>query len=145
MATFTDRHQRTWTVVVLTTDLRRVREATGFELSKVLDDNFSRLQQLDADPELLCRVLFVLVADQAKAIPLTEEQFTRGVSGDATEAAFDALVQALADFFPSHRRKLLLTVAEKRKECIAEATRVIATLSDSPSDSAGSPGSTPPG
>jgi hypothetical protein len=108
MATFTDNAGRGWLVSIDTRQLRRVREATSFELGRLLDDGMRRLNEIGTDPELLCRVLFVLVGDQAGRVGVSEDQFFAGIGGDSLEAAFDAFLKAFADFCPSRRRALLL-------------------------------------
>lgn len=151
MATFKDNAGREWAVAVDVLQLRRVREATGFELGKLLDDNLRRLRELGADPELLCRVLFALCSEQAGRIGVSEEQFLRGVAGDALEAAFDAFMMGYADFCPSQQRKLLTTLARKQKEHAATmseramAALEAATPSGSVTGSPESSASIPPG
>ncbi len=156
MATFKDNAGREWLVSINTLQLRRVREATGFELGKLLDDKLRRLHEIASDPELLCRVLFVLCSKQREAV--TEEQFFESLSGDQLEAAFDAFVKAYADFCPSQRRALLLTLVAKEKELTVAVTAkgiadlvavtpegMIETLSKPAGDSAESSESIPPG
>lgn len=127
MATFKDSTGREWLVSINTLQLRRVREATGFELGKLLEDNLRRLHEISADPELLGRVLFALCKGQQ--LTVTEEQFLSALGGDQLEPAFDAFVRAYADFCPSQRRALLLTLVEKEKElATAVATRSMADL-----------------
>lgn len=151
MATFRDQAGRVWTPSVNVLSLRLVREQTGFELGKLLDDGLRRLNDLAADPELLCRVLFVLCRDQAERHRIDLDTFMVGVAGDCLADAFDAFLQAFADFCPSQRRALLLTLAERNKEQTAAATeRALealraGTASDSPSASPGFAGPTPPG
>jgi len=120
MATFRDSVGREWLVSIETLQLRRVREATGFELAKLLDDKMRRLHELAADPELLCRVLFALCSKQHAEV--TEDQLFAAMGGDQLEPAFDAFIRAYADFCPSQRRALLLTLVAKEKELATAVT-----------------------
>lgn len=151
MATFRDTNGREWHLSITVRSLRLVREATGFELAKLLDDGLRRLNEVATDPELLCRVLFVLVGDQAAKHKIDADTFADGIAGDALAEAFDAFLQAFADFCPSQRRALLTTLAEKNKEQAATATAAAlealrgGTASTSPSGSPASSASTPTG
>lgn len=149
MARFRDLAGREWQVAIRVASLSRVREETGFELGKLLDEKLRRLGEIAADPELLCRVLYVLIGDQAVKVGVTLDQFFEAMAGDPLEEAFDAFLEAFADFCPSQRRQLLRTLARKNKEAAAEATgramAVLETSSTSPTDSPGSPESTPAG
>lgn len=120
MAKFTNEAGREFRPRIDVGSLRRVREATGFELAKVLDDDLRRLREIAADPELFARVLFVLCGDEAKQYG--EDAFQAGLCGDALVAAWDAFMGAYADFCPSHRRDLLRRMAEKAKQVADLAT-----------------------
>jgi hypothetical protein len=143
MATFKDSANREWLVSIDTLQLRRVREATKFELAKLLADKMRLLQEIAADPELLASVLFVLCREQVTKLGVTEEQFFAGLAGDPLAEAFDAFIQAYADFSPSHLRKLLLTMVKKQKEYVEERTAEAVekleapneTVKNSPTDS----------
>lgn len=149
MAQFRDLAGREWRVAIRVASLARVRVETNFELSKLLDEKLRRLGEIAADPELLCRVLFVLIADQAEKQGVTLDQFFESMAGDPLEEAFDAFLEAFADFCPSQRRALLRMLARKNKEAAAAATgRAMAALETSrtsPTDSPGSPESIPEG
>ena len=151
MTAFKDNSGREWRPVVTVRALGRVREATGgFELGKLLDENMRRLQELAADPELLCKVLFALCPADADRLKIDLDTFMESVAGDALADAFDAFLAAYADFCPSQRRALLLTLAEKSKELETEATAAAldrlrgGTASGSPTSSPASSESTPP-
>lgn len=147
MAKFTDTKGREWSLAVDTFQLGNVRKLTGFELSKLFENDLARLRQLGSDPELLCRVLFAICQEQATAAGVTEENFMRGMGGDSLAAAFDAFYEAFADFCPSQRRELLRALAKKERETSAEmvtmatsrieaitTAEILKTLNDLPTD-----------
>lgn len=150
--TFKDEAGREWSIRVDVRALRTVREATGFELAKLLDDNLKRLGELGADPELFCRVLWALADNTKHAVEL--DTFLVSMAGDSLEAAFNGFLLAYADFCPSQRRALLLSLVTKTQELsTAQTAKAIEridgltpeTLSGGPGDSPDSSASTPAG
>lgn len=99
MATFTDNRGRQWVVSLTLGDLRRLREAAGVDLARVLTDDTALGRLLYADPDTLGRVLWVLCGDQAKAAELDEAQFADGFDADTFVRCGDALAEAVLGFF----------------------------------------------
>lgn len=135
MATFRDRAGREWVVTIDVLQLERVRESTGFEIGKLLAEEMRRYVELSTDPELLCRVLFALCADQARGLRVTREDFFRALAGDELFDAWVAFQGAYLDFCPNHVRKPLA-------EVVAAATRGATATTNGPAgnspDSSGS-------
>ena len=153
MKTFTDNAGRTWTVQVNVAAIKRVRGLVGIDLYKLVDDGFQALAKLVSDPVQLADVLYCLLKDEADAKQVTDEEFGRGLAGDAIMLAADAFVEELIDFFPDARaraglrkvieagrkvRLRLLTHAETLLERIypeVEASKLIASFGNSPASS----------
>ena len=93
---------------------RDVRQALQLNLSR--QEDFERL--ID-DPLLAVDVLQVLCKKQIDARTMTAKEFDLVFDGDGLEAARDALVRAVVDFFPKPRReafeKLFTMAARKTK------------------------------
>lgn len=100
MRPFTDNLNRVWTVEINVTAIKRVKALVGPDLFKLMDNRFEKLQVLLGDPVTLADVLFVLCQDQAAAKNLTDEDFGRGLAGQALGDAGEAFLKALIDFFP---------------------------------------------
>ncbi|MCJ7543370.1 MAG: hypothetical protein MUP47_02200 [Phycisphaerae bacterium] len=112
MKTFTTTDpDRLWNVAIDVNALRRLRAAVHVDLMEAIQGDL--LDKLAADPVLLVDVLWVLCREQAEAAGITDEQFGGAVIGDVIEAATDALLEELADFFPQRRRKVLRMAKEK--------------------------------
>ncbi len=157
MRTFTDNAGRTWTVQVNVAAIKRVRGLLGVDLYKLVDDGFQALAKLVSDPVELADVLYCLVKDEADAKQITDEDFGRGLAGDAITLAADAFVEELIDFFPDARaraglkkvidagkkvRERLLTHAETLLERVdpeVEANKLIASFGSSPESLASTP------
>lgn len=60
--------------------------------------------RLADDPILLCDVLYVLCRQQAEERKITDEDFGRGLAGDALGEATKAMLAELADFFREPQR-----------------------------------------
>ncbi|MGE4529659.1 MAG: hypothetical protein AB7D00_14940 [Rhodospirillaceae bacterium] len=121
MRTFVDNAGRTWTVAVTVDALKRVRSLCGVDLMGVVGDG-ALLDRLVADPVLLCDVVFAACKDQADAKGVSDADFGRAMAGDAIEQATTALLEALADFFPSRKRAVLQRVIEKMRQVDSRLT-----------------------
>lgn len=111
MRTFTDTAGHTWTVNINVDAIKRVRAACKINLWTIVD-NKENLAQLN-DPVTLVDVIFVVCSDEATARTVDDVAFAKALGGDALEAATNALMEALVDFFPKARRMLLSKVLEK--------------------------------
>ena len=158
MAEFRDHEGRTWTVQVTTATLKRVKSLLGLDLGRMAADG-SLYKALADDPIMLCDLLYAICRPEADERKLSDEDFGRGLAGDAIDAATTALMEGLIDFFPKGRRELhrkalakFRTLEEKAirnaedriesDELDRELDRRLESLSSATS-SEGSPGSTP--
>ena len=111
---FTDAEGRKWAVTLNVALAKRVRQATGVDVYRLADDGLKPLAVLLGDPITLVDVLYLLAGAEAKAV--SEESFGGAISGDVIQAAADAFVEALVDFFPDPaKRAALRGVLEKGK------------------------------
>ena len=124
MKPFTDSANRTWTVTINVDAIKRVRSLLGIDLLKVLDDGCKLLADLHDDPVLLVDVLYCLCKLQADTLKVSDEDFGRAMFGDAILSAHTALIQELADFFPSARQR------EAIKKVIGKTSQVVDRLLD---------------
>ena len=105
MAEFRDNEGRTWLVTVTTTTLKRVKSLLDVDLGKMAADG-SLYKVLAEDPILLCDLLYAICKPEADARNIKDEDFGRGLAGDAIDDATTALMEGLIDFFPKGRREL---------------------------------------
>lgn len=127
MPTFKDNENRTWAVSLTGLGVKRIKDelriniVDGFDLSAKAKRNV--LQDIGDDPTILFDILEVLCRDQFSKHQVTGEQFAEALFGDALESATTALMEALCDFFPSLKRKLLralMTRMQERKNAVTE-------------------------
>lgn len=127
MPTFKDNANRTWTVTLTGLGVKRIKDelriniVDGFDLSSKAKRNV--LQDIGDDPTILFDILEVLCRDQFSQHQVTGEQFAEALFGDALESATTALMEALCDFFPSLKRKILRTLMARmqdRKSSVTE-------------------------
>ena len=111
MTTFNDTQGRTWTISINVDAIRRVRSLLNVNLLDAVDGKL--LEQLVVDPVLLCDILFALVKPEADARNVTDEDFGRALGGDALDHATTALLEGLADFFPSAKAAVFRQAIEK--------------------------------
>jgi hypothetical protein len=150
VATFADDDKRVWVVRLNVQLLTEIEERTGVSVDRLLDPATKEMAKL-ADPRQLVRVLWVFVEVQAGKLGVSPEQFGRAIGGDALEAGFDALLDAIVNFFPARQRGALTALTGKIHEvadlAAKEATAAIAALdpaslasaTNSPASSASTP------
>jgi hypothetical protein len=122
MQKFVDRAGRIWIVDIDNTTLRRVKTLTGVHLLEAIDGDL--ITRLSTDPLLLGDVLFAICKPQADQQQITDEAFGEGLAGNSIDDATGALLEALINYFPESRRRLLRKAAEKQKA--AESKLMIA-------------------
>lgn len=110
MHDFKDAIGRTWSITVTVDTVRRVRQLVSVDLLQVVKTDL--LERLANDPVLLVDVLFAACKPQADHQRIDGDSFAAGLCGDAIDAAAMALIGAIADFFPSPTRKLLMRVID---------------------------------
>ncbi len=120
MKTFTDTAGRTWTVCVNVDAIKRVRTLLGINLLDVLDDGCKLLAQLHDDPILLVDVLYCICKPDADGKLITDEEFGRGMSGDALLQGNQALLEGLSDFFPSARQRAAIKGLLQKTQQVAD-------------------------
>lgn len=154
MKTFKDAAGREWQIVVDVGTAKAARDLRGVDLFKL---HSSEAERVFSDPCLLVDVLYVLCRQQCEIRSISDEDFGRAMVGDAIEDGANALLGAVADFFPSPRRLLLQRQMAKAEELASEVmsaanraieqldvTALVRTASRLPTDSPALSGSTPP-
>lgn len=118
MRTFKDTAGRTWTVQLNVDAIKRVRSLLTVDLLEVADG--SLIERLAGDPILLCDVVFAIVKPDADAAQVSDTDFGRAMGGDCLEHATTALLEELADFFPSSKRQVLRLALAKLRDVDAK-------------------------
>ena len=115
--TFTDSKGRTWICRVDTEALRRVRDCLGYNLA-----GEDAMQKLQDDPVLLVDTIFAVILPQAQAANVTGVDFGKSLEKDIIDDATLALLEGLADYFPTRRRLILEAAIETTKKTITDVT-----------------------
>jgi hypothetical protein len=123
--TFCDALNRKWEVIINVAAVKRVRDLVKVDLAQVTEQ---LVKDLMSDPVLLCDVLFALVQPAAASAQVSDEEFGRGMGGDALEAATAALLDELIDFFPKSRRQVMERAREKQLRMEAAGAKAISEL-----------------
>ena len=106
-----------------------LRPITVATLMKARSDGFAwfaRIEELDAtllDPVRLCEACAICTG-------LTVDEIAAGLSGDALETAQDAVVEALADFYPARISRAIRAGIKSMRERIDQAIEPAATSED---------------
>ena len=113
MREFKDKDGRGWQVLIDVGQIELVRDVLQVDLYGLFSDEAKRLF---SDPVLLVDVLFVLCRNQAETRKMSDVDFGRSFDGDTLEAAADALLEEVLNFFPSSRRRVLRATVDKSRE-----------------------------
>ena len=124
MATFQDAAGRVWHVRITVATVRRVQELLGLDLLQLAGGPL--IAQLATDPSALVDVLYVVCKPQADAETISGEAFADQIAGDVIDAATEALLDAMVDFLPESRRRLL----SKARDKFAAATAATMTQAE---------------
>lgn len=131
MSEFIDASGNAWQVRIDVSTIKRVRDKYGIDLSKVMSSQVE-LSRLADDVVLLVDVLFAVVSPQAESRGISEEGFAHLLLGDTIEAATNALMEGIIDFFPQSRRILLRQLWDKLKQydkqTMSKASQAISEL-----------------
>jgi hypothetical protein len=122
MQTFNDTQGRAWQVDVTVETIKRVKGLLGLDLLEIVGGDLA--ERLSTDPILLCDVLYAVCKPEAEQRNVSDEEFGRGLAGDAIDAATGALLEALVDFFPKLRRGLLKTALGRLTELQTRAVEL---------------------
>lgn len=129
-AFFIDTRGRRWHLAFDFSLAKRVREHAGLDFVNYADGK--ALLAIHADDEKLVQVLWLLVAEEARAVGIEEEDFGRGLGGDALEQALTALEQALLNFSRPAKRQALEAIRERAHEVVAAEAQMVQTKIRSP-------------
>ncbi len=114
MPHFTDTAGHRWNLALSVGTVKRVRELSGVDLLTILDKP-QALVDLASDPVRFVDVLFIVIKPQADQIGICDEAFGESLDGETVEAATDAFLEALVDFFPGARKTTLKRVLDRAK------------------------------
>lgn len=125
MKVITDNLGREWEIKITITNIQRVKEHTGVDLTRLVvidsngnvDNGKSMVNQLADDPVKLMMVIWTLCRPQAEARQIDPEAFFNGFSGDAIPAANYAMLEEVADFFPSAQRRMIRRYIDLTRRC----------------------------
>lgn len=138
MATFVDSEGREWQVRLTVGALGDVREEAGVDLGAALRSEQGLAELVLGDPAALVKVLWVLVESQSLDKDVDPVRFAHGFDGATLERATEALLAAVADFFPRSRVGKAL-----RENLSAALTRMDDAVLAKLQASSSSPGNSP--
>lgn len=154
MHCFTDNVGRVWEVEINVAQAKRVRGLLGVDFYTLPDDGFTLLGKLVSSPIDLVDVLYVLCKPQADSWGVSDEDFGRALGGDSIDAATEAFLAEVVDFFPKPRvraglkkvlaaARALSEATEAKLEAAIDAIDLESLVRPSPTDSPASSESTP--
>lgn len=118
MPTFCDDHGDQWLLKVTIGGVDRCRDIAGVDLLTIVGgEGFG---EFIGDPVRAAKAVYAVVRPEANRRGVSEEQFLERLSGDAMDAARNALLDGIVDFFPSPAER------RARRNLLAEIRRVIA-------------------
>ena len=110
---------KTWKLAITIGAVKRIKQDLGVDLLALQEGDPPLIQRLNTDLALLVDVIYSAVRPQAEAENVTDTQFGEAFGGEESYAAYQAFMEALADFFRLlHRPDLqrLVTTCEELVE-----------------------------
>lgn len=112
MKTFRTNDGTEWRVVVNVLTIKRVMDLTGLRLTDLFS-TADKIQEFFANEVRFCEVLYATIKPDADAAGKSIDDFLAVIDGSVFEAAAEALLAEVVDFFPEPRKGLLKKVLEK--------------------------------
>ena len=133
MKSFTDNTGRAWTLVVNVATIKRVRALCGVDLNSIVEVEDGKpsaklLERLSGDPVLLVDVLYAVCKPECDQRGVSDEDFGAAMAGDSVEAATDALLDEVIDFFPETKRRAFRKILSASRRFGEAAKRRLAEL-----------------
>lgn len=149
MSRFTDYKGRQWDLHLTAGNVAAAKRETGVNLGMVSESN-EWAEMLFGPHERFVALLFVLCKDQATAQNISPDEFLCGFDGPALEAAGNALIEAIALFFPRSRIAAALRdgmqkmLDEADRQAVEKINQTVSTACEPATNSPESAASTPP-
>lgn len=128
MKTFRDSENREWVVSINVDAIRRVKGLLGVNLAGYMDKGEGGVPlstRLQYDVILFCDVLFALCKPEAERKQVSDEDFGRGLGGEAIFAARAAFFEEWADFFRQLRQTDAVTMLQKQAALVEAQVRAV--------------------
>jgi len=130
MKLFKDSLQRDWTIEINVFAVKRIKAKLDIDLLDATKGDL--LLSLADDPVSLCNLLWVLCEEEATKRGISDEDFGRSLAGDAIDRATTAFLEALVDFFPSGKRRILQTMLARQEKFREHASKRALETIESP-------------
>ena len=133
MKSFTDNMGRAWTLVVNVATVKRVRALCGVDLNSVIEVEDGKpsaklLERLSGDPVLLVDVLYAVCKPECDRLGVSDEDFGSAMAGDSVDAATQALLDEVIDFFPEAKRRAFRKILSASRRFGEAAKKRLAEL-----------------
>lgn len=133
MKSFTDNTGRAWTLVVNVATVKRVRALCGVDLNSVIEVEDGKpsaklLERLASDPVLLVDVLYAVCKPECDRLGVSDEDFGSAMAGDSVDAATQALLDEVIDFFPEAKRRAFRKILSASRRFGEAAKKRLAEL-----------------
>jgi hypothetical protein len=129
MASFQDRHGKTWPIEITLGVLTRVRSETGIDLLTLHEPESPALQALRDDPVALLAVLLVVLRPRLREAGVSDDQFADSLQEEHVWGAVEALLTGMIDYYPPAKRAplqtLLATLLSAARKVRDKATRTL--------------------
>lgn len=131
MKTFIDTQGRSWSIAINFNSLRRVKELTNVDLTKLVDVRNETFTNVVEDVYLLFDILCAVVKPQLQQAGVSIEEFGEALDENALELAVKSLIEAVIDFFRDEKRLILhkafnkvMNAAEQRQTSAMDRARM---------------------
>jgi hypothetical protein len=128
MHLFKDSKDATWELRITAGTVKRCAEYLGVDIGNPTSGTPSLLTRFDSDIAFMVNVLFCVLKPKLDEKGVTDEQFAELLEGDALQAAHDAFLDELLDFFLSLRRADMAEAIRRQRQIVARGVEAGRTI-----------------
>ena len=124
---FKDLKGHTWTILITVATFTMLKEQHNVDISQIFESENNWISELlrQDDPTKLPLMLRDILDSQVQTAGLSDQEFFEGLCGDTLSTATDALIQAIVNFTPVHKRKPLQLIVDNLNSSLAKASQKV--------------------
>ncbi len=133
---FKDTEDRLWTLSITVREYMAIKKEHGVDIGDIFNPKSNWIQELIAQEnmELFLGILGSLTDVEREKQGLSMEDFYGGLGGDVCAAAATAMIEAIVNFTPAHKRGALKKIVDSTSQVLDTLQEKVITEMDKEMD-----------